>query len=436
MCTTSMLPFQRALVLLATTALVSMASAGEAPSAWTTARVQRWALEELALPDAVAQQFALRLKEEELTGSGVLGLDKDELRELGLSKMGHLKAVGAAIAELAAEREEAVDSVPEASSRANNGAAPDDDAHQALKQELKAERRARHNTELQAEKQKEALAQARREKELHKDERHKAELEKERELRRQVELGLTERQMEAQRAGEREREASAERGARERAEARSSNDRYDTRADRAESADRRGSSHEKHMERNAAADRAHEERSETRHAHNMERETKAKTSSTTSSETSSKASSEETFLTHDNIIDMEKLRKLEKNSGGAWLLTELGPSPIAALFGLFCFAVLFFAITTWWCATQGFSRSAPEAFLVGAFVFGMFLAPGYLVAAWFGPFGCCEVNTAVEPPAVFPTGPLWVSFLAFHFMVFVGLCMFFLADENKAKKTM
>ena len=85
--------------LLLTMVSILPAFAENPVSSWTRARVQRWA-GELPLPDPVTREFSARLMQEEITGEGLLALDKDDLRELGLTKMGHLKTVSTAISRL------------------------------------------------------------------------------------------------------------------------------------------------------------------------------------------------------------------------------------------------------------------------------------------------------------------------------------------------
>jgi hypothetical protein len=79
------------------TLLSVVASGGDPSSSWTVDRVRSWAREELNLPAAVAESFADSLHEEEITGEGLLRLETEELRMLGLTKLGHLKTVTAAI---------------------------------------------------------------------------------------------------------------------------------------------------------------------------------------------------------------------------------------------------------------------------------------------------------------------------------------------------
>jgi hypothetical protein len=71
------------------------------PWSWGEVRVQRWARGLSQLPQEVSSQFAMRLYEEEFRGAGLVALEKDDLRELGLSNMEHLQFVSAAISRLA-----------------------------------------------------------------------------------------------------------------------------------------------------------------------------------------------------------------------------------------------------------------------------------------------------------------------------------------------
>eukprot|EP01048_Picozoa_sp_COSAG05_P006743 COSAG05_NODE_452_length_9699_cov_33.848125_1_plen_377_part_00 len=238
-----------ALVLMAGLVAAAGQAAASDPAAWTNVRVQRWA-RELPLPKDVADQFAARLEKEDYTGADLMGMDKDEMRELGITKMGQLKRIAAAVAKLQTKQ---------APDPADSGASKED---WELEAKLEQERAAARVLEAELK--------------LERDARHKAELEKERDARRQAEAGTAERLMEAQRAAERGREEAAERGARERADVRNGKDRYDSRADRQESADRRSSAHSEHVEREAGAGRQQSERSESRHERGMEREANAK----------------------------------------------------------------------------------------------------------------------------------------------------------------
>eukprot|EP01045_Picozoa_sp_COSAG04_P028465 COSAG04_NODE_4425_length_2100_cov_2.248376_2_plen_389_part_00 len=378
----------RATVLAAMLALAGSHASAAAPSSWTNARVLRWA-RELPLPEATAESFAVRLKDEEITGEVLLTLEKDELRELGLTKMGHLKSVGAAIAKLAAqpppderpdERKTVVPPAEDDRARVAEAKA------QALAAELEREKEARHRAELEKEKEKDA--------------RHQAELDKEREARRHVELGSAERQMEAQRAAERERESAGERAARERAEVRNSNDRYDTRADRADSADRRAAGHEQHMEREAAADRAHEERSEVRHAHGMEREANSQRQH---------AASVATFWRH-SLTTPEGLGqalfgwwRVAAGIGFIWELLLLGAR-----------------------ADLGLEDKLVRA--LGAV--GLTTLP-YVVAYCLGPFSVLLKEDAswFQTPGQ-PIGPLWCFFGWYH-IALIGMTVWELCEKNK-----
>jgi hypothetical protein len=77
---------------------------------WSTREVARWTRGLVDLPESVADAFASELQENDIDGAHLLSLDRNDIKDLGVTKLGHVKTIVAAIAELAPTKSTGADS--------------------------------------------------------------------------------------------------------------------------------------------------------------------------------------------------------------------------------------------------------------------------------------------------------------------------------------
>jgi diacylglycerol kinase (ATP) len=95
-----MAPMHAAVLLLCVCCTSCTLGDAQGIQKWGAKEVGRWATGLVDLPSAEAEVFSEALIENEITGATLLSLSRDDIKELGITKLGHLKVVETAIGAL------------------------------------------------------------------------------------------------------------------------------------------------------------------------------------------------------------------------------------------------------------------------------------------------------------------------------------------------